>query len=80
MVSGLKKIICNWNLKFNDKIGLKINIKIKFEQILGSTLILKFFYYLSIKNIRNIFYNHSQTHFLVCLIMILRSIFSLFNT
>ena len=55
MVSGLKKIICNWNLKFNDKIGLKINIKIKFEQILGSTLILKFFYYLSIKNARNVF-------------------------
>ena len=80
MGSGLKKIICIWDLKFKNKIGLKINVKINFGQILGFTLILKFFYYLSIKNIRNIFYNHSQTHFLVCLIMILRSIFSLFNT
>ena len=28
MVSG-KKNICNWNLKFKDKIGLKVNVKIK---------------------------------------------------
>ena len=37
MVSGPKNI-CNWNLKFIDKIGLKINVKIKLEQILGSTI------------------------------------------
>ena len=29
MVSGLKKIICSWGLKFRDKIELKINVKIK---------------------------------------------------
>ena len=34
---GKKKIICDWNLKFKDKIGLKINVKIKLGQILGST-------------------------------------------
>ena len=28
MVSGQKNI-CNWNLKFKDKIGLKVNVKIK---------------------------------------------------
>ena len=37
MVSGPKNI-CNWNLKFIDKIGVKINVKIKVGQILGSTM------------------------------------------
>ena len=37
MVSGPKNT-CNWNLKFIDEIGLKINVKIKLEQILGSTV------------------------------------------
>ena len=37
MVSGKKKNICDWNLKSKDKIGLKINVKIKLGQILGST-------------------------------------------
>ena len=37
MMSELKKIICSWDLKFKNKIGLKINVKIKFKQILGST-------------------------------------------
>ena len=36
MVNGPKNT-CNWNLKFIDKIGLKINVKIKLGQILGST-------------------------------------------
>ena len=36
MVSDPKNT-CNWNLKFIDKIGLKINVKIKLGQILGST-------------------------------------------
>lgn len=33
-----KNITCNWDLKSKDKTGLKINIKINFEQILGSTI------------------------------------------
>ena len=36
MVSGQKNT-CNWTLKFIDKIGLKINVKIKLGHILGST-------------------------------------------
>ena len=32
-----KKITYNWNLKSKNKIGLKINVKIKLGQILGST-------------------------------------------
>ena len=36
MMSGQKNI-CDWNLKSKDKIELKINIKIKLGQILGST-------------------------------------------
>ena len=36
MVSWLKKIICSWDLKSKDKIGLKINVKINLGQILGS--------------------------------------------
>ena len=35
MVNEQKKIICDQNLKFKDKIEFKINIKIKLEQILG---------------------------------------------
>ena len=38
MMNGQKKNICNWDLKSKDKTGLKINVKIKFGQILGSTL------------------------------------------
>ena len=34
MVSEPKNT-CNWNLKFNDKIGLKVNVKIKLGQILS---------------------------------------------
>ena len=33
---------CNWNLKFINKIGLKINVKIKLGQILGSTMLKPF--------------------------------------
>ena len=40
-MSGLKNT-CNRDLKFIDKIRLKINVKIKLGQILGSTMI---FYY-----------------------------------
>ena len=29
--------MCDWNLKSNNKIELKINVKIKFGQILGYT-------------------------------------------
>ena len=36
MVSGPKNTY-NWNLKSKDKIGLKVNVKIKVGQILGST-------------------------------------------
>ena len=36
-MSGQKNIKCNWDLKSKDKIELKINVKIKFRQILGST-------------------------------------------
>ena len=36
MMSGQKNI-CDWNLKSKDKIGLKLNVKIKLRQILGST-------------------------------------------
>ena len=32
----------NWDLKFIDKIELKINVKIKLEQILGSTVCYKY--------------------------------------
>ena len=32
------KNTCNWDLKFINKIGLKINVKIKLGQILGSTV------------------------------------------
>ena len=38
MVSRPKNT-CNWNLKFIEKIGLKINIKIKLGQILETTVI-----------------------------------------
>ena len=37
MVSGLKNT-CNRDLKFIDKIELKINVKINFEQILRSKI------------------------------------------
>ena len=32
-----KNITCNWDLKSKDKIGFKINVKIKLGQILEST-------------------------------------------
>ena len=39
MVSGPKNT-CNWDLKFIDKIELKINVKLKLGQFLGSQLYL----------------------------------------
>ena len=52
MVSGpkKKKNICDWNLKSKDKIGLKINVKIKLEQILRSTKL----FLLNFKNMKKI--------------------------